>query len=310
MEIIKRIKRHLEADKRVRFRDRRGHYASSAVKCKRDQFREWRGEKPTDPSDALGRMKMLVGSAVENEFVKQILGDLHWYGIHLVGTQVQVGGSKPAWDGALDALVAEKKEDGSYERYVVEIKTKSGYGADMLYNTFEPSQDYMAQLGLYLRDLSRKGVTNKGCLLFFLLSDRHFGKILQLEAEYLEKTDEVLFTRGYCSDGVERDLEFRLKLSSIDSNWKALEAALAADKMPAGDYHYKYPLTAELLDAQSDAKLRKMLDGEVVLGDWQTKYSNFKTANMKADGIDFGYSQEELEIIRAEYKKRHPKSKK
>jgi hypothetical protein len=257
---------------------------------------------------------MLVGSAVENELIKSVFSDLHWYGLHLVGTQVQVGstaknGVGATFDGALDALVAEKQADGTYKRFVVEIKTKSGYGADLLYNNFEPSAEYIAQLGLYLRDLHEKGVTNEGCLFFVLLSDNHFGKMLQLDAHYDAKTGEVIFTKGTCSDGTSREINFRKKLSEIDANWMALEAALAKGEMPPGDFSYKYPLTEELLEQQSDTKIRKMLNGELVLGDWQPKYSSWKDLNISADGGVLGYTAEEIAMIRKHYLVRHPKSK-
>lgn len=314
MNLIETIKNHISLDRRSRYRDRRAHYASSALTCKRDQYRSLKGEPASNPTDFVGKMRMLLGNAVEMELIKSVFSDLHWYGLHLVGTQVQVGGTAKngigaTFDGALDALVAEKLPEGGYRKYVIEIKTKSGYGADLLYQSFEPSQEYIAQLGLYLRDLDSKGVTNEGCLFYVLLSDNHFGKMLQLDAHYDREAGTIVFTKGTCSDGTVREINFSKKLSEIDANWQALEEAIRADVMPKGDYVYKYPLTEELLESQSDNKLRAMIRGETVLGDWQPKYSAYKDKNLAVDGEILGYTAEELKILKAHYLKRHPKSK-
>lgn len=314
MELINKIKKHLAVDKKLRYRDRRAHYASSALSCRRDQYRSWMQEEPTNPTDFVGRMRMLVGNAVEAELIKSVFSDLHWYGIHLMGTQVQVGGTArkglgSTFDGALDALVAEKQSDGSYRRFVVEIKTKSGYGADELMRVKQPSDEYAAQLGLYLRDLHSKGVTNEGCLFYVLLSDNNFGKMLQFNAKYDEKSQRVVFSQWTCSDGTTGEIEFSLSLPEIDARWAELEVALKEQRIPKPDYAYKYPLTEELLEKQSDSMLRRMLNGEKVLSDWQALYSPYKDKNIREDGQVLGYTEDELKVIREHYRRRHPKSK-
>lgn len=309
-DLLRKIKVHAEKDRQPRYRDRRAHYASSAFTDLRDQYWSVTGVPATNGIDFLGKMKMLIGSAVENGLVKEFFSDLHWYGTHLLGTQVQVGESNPAWDGNMDVLLADKTEAGGFDKYVVEIKTKSGFGADMLVKELRPSKEYLAQLGLYLRDLHKKGVTNKGCLFYVLLSDANFGKVLQFNCSYEEKSGEVICFQVISSDGFQQDIEgVSLKLSEVDARWLELDKAVVTKSCPKGEYQYKYPVTAELLDSLSDDKIRKAIRGEVVVGDWQPKYSRYKDLIIKTDGVEMGYTDQELALFRKEYLRRHPKSK-
>lgn len=314
MNLIPVIQKHAEADRQQRFRDTRAFYASSALSCLRDQYWSAIGEPSTNPPDMLGKMKMMVGSAIEAGIVKEFFSDLHWYGVGLLGTQVPVGGSNPNWDGYLDALVYDQK---TKQKYVIELKTKSGFGADILHSgnsnmgiePFVVSDEYLAQLGLYLKDLSEKGVTNEGCLMYVLLSDNHFGKLLQISCRYEEATKEIVAYRGACTDGVERELDQRLNIGKILDRWAKLQKLVAEKKCPPGEYKYKYQITRELLEKQSDATLRKMLQGQKVLGDWQVIYSRYFNKQLEVDGIERGYTTAELKQIQAYYKELHPKSK-
>lgn len=308
VNLLELISNHMKTERQQRYRDRRAHYASSGLKNLRDQYWEMTGEPKTNPTDLWGRLKMLVGNAVELGIVTHILNDLHWYGLHMLGTQVQVGGSNPNWDGSLDALVAIKGDEG-YSKFVIEIKTKSGYGADLLLQSMEPAKEYMAQLGLYLRDLSHKGVTNEGCLLYVLLSDRNFGHFVQMDAHYEKETDEVVFTKGRSTTGRQVSLNHRLCLKEIDARWIALEKHLKDKTLPPEEHKYKFPLTSELLESLSDAQLKACIEGKKCQGDWQVQYSSYKEKHLQESGDVLGYTEDELGILRAEYRRRHPKSK-
>lgn len=307
--LLKLIEKHSQQDRRTRYRDRRGHYASSALQDMRDQYWAMTGEPETDPTDFWGKIKMLVGSAVEAELVKQYFSDLHWYGVHLLGTQVPVGGSNPAWDGALDVLLRYKAEDGKYKNYVVEIKTKSGYGATLMLENPEASPEYLAQIGLYLKDLNKKGITNEGCLFYVLLSDASFGRLLAIHCRYDAASDEVIAYQAEHMGGETREIDQRLKIGDIEARWQNLEKHIAEKKVPKSDYQYKYPLTQEMLQTMSDDKIRKAIRGEVVIGDWQPRYSRYLSKALEYDKVKRGYSDSELKLLRDEYLKRHPKSK-
>jgi hypothetical protein len=264
-------------------------------------------------------MKMLVGNAVEAQLVKEILSDMHWYGIHLAGTQVQVGGTNPSFDGNLDALISERQDDGSFKTHVLEIKTKSGFGADALmdgmqYTTpptpaFQPSEEYLAQLGLYLKDLHEKGITDSGSLLYVLLSDAYFGVLVQFLCHYDPKINHIVCTEVITSTGIQQELDIRLDMGMVLKRLLYVDECVAKKQMPPGEFTYKYPLTPELLDAQSDATLRKMFEGKKILGAWQARYSGYLDANLKADGVERSYNAEEMKMITREYLKRHPKSR-
>ena len=78
-KLLSTITSYLENKKRVHYRDRRAHYASSGLKCLRDQYWELKGEAPTNKTDALGMMRMLVGDAIERQLVKDILNSIVSY---------------------------------------------------------------------------------------------------------------------------------------------------------------------------------------------------------------------------------------
>lgn len=293
---------------RVNYRDRRAHYASGNLTCLRDQYWQWKKEPETNPTDFLGSMKMMVGNAVEDGIVKNLLSRLHFIGWHIIGTQVPVGGSNPNWDGYLDVLMAKKTEAG-WDKFVVEIKSKSGFGADLFWQKPEPSPEYMTQLGLYLRDLHNKGVTDHGLFLYLLLSDSHFGEFVSVYSQYDPKTDSVICTHAERSDGTTYSLDTSLCLTGALERWRVLDKHLANNTVPAGEYQYKYPLTSETLQEIPDAKLKKIAEGSLIFGDWQPMYSRFKDKQLALDGIVPERTEEERNLARAEYRKRHPRSK-
>ena len=309
VNLVRLIYKHAESASSPRFRDRRAFYASQAMADRRDLYWELTGEKPTDPIDFLGKAKMMVGSGVEHQLVKEYIEQLHWYGVHSRGSQIPVGSSNPNIDGNLDGLLYEKKADGKFIPFVLEIKTKSGYGADMFYNQPVPTDEYMAQLGLYLKDLHEKKVTSRGCFLYVLLSDKHFGKLVQVDCHYDAESNSIFATKASYSDGEERQLDVQFNLQQVFDRLKELEKHVADKVPPKPDYQYKYPLSPEMLAEQSDYTLKAMLQGHKILGDWQPRYSKFLTKNIAFDNIERGYSDEEMQMIRKEYLTRHPKSK-
>jgi hypothetical protein len=306
--LIQAMQEMVKDTERVNYRDRRAHYASGNLTCLRDQYWAWKKEPETNPTDFLGSMKMLVGNAVEQGLVTSILNKLHFIGWHIIGTQVPVGGSNPNWDGYLDLLMA-KKDGDTWTKFVVEIKTKSGYGADLFCQKPEPSNEYLTQIGLYLRDLTNKGVTSNGLFLYVLLSDSNFGQLVSIYCTYDKQSDTVKATHFERSDGSNGPLNLSLNLTEALDRWRVLDQHLANNTVPNGEYHYKYPLTQELLREIPDAKLKKIAEGNLVFGDWQPVYSRYKDKQLQIDKIEPVRTEEEKAIARAEYKRRHPRSK-
>jgi len=306
--LIKAMQAMINDTERVNYRDRRAHYASGNLACLRDQFWSWKKVKETNPTDFLGSMKMLVGNAVESGIVNSMLSKLHFVGWHIIGTQVPVGGSNPNWDGYLDLLMAKKTETG-WEKFVVEIKTKSGYGANMFFEKPEPSPEYMTQIGLYLRDLSKKGVTNNGLFLYILLSDDHFGELVSVYCSYDSETDTVTASHFERGNGTSGELNVTLNLAEALERWVLLDEHLRNNTVPAGEYKYKYELTPEFLREIPDAKLKRIVEGSLIMGDWQPVYSRYKDLQLEVDKINPERTDEERALARAEYRRRHPRSK-
>lgn len=306
--LIQAMQAMIKDTDRVNYRDRRAHYASGNLTCLRDQFWSWKKMPETNPTDFTGSMKMLVGNAIETGVVNSMLSKLHFVGWHIIGTQVPVGGSNPNWDGYLDLLMAKKTETG-WEKFVVEIKTKSGYGANMFFEKPEPSPEYMTQIGLYLRDLTNKGVTNNGLFLYILLSDDHFGELVSVYCSYNSETDTVTASHYERGNGTSGELNISLNLATALERWVLLDKYLHDNVVPPGEYKYKYELTPEFLREVPDAKLKRIVEGTLVLGDWQPVYSRYKDLQLEIDKIIPERTDEERALARAEYRRRHPRSK-
>ncbi len=302
MDLVGKVKQLLLTYNSPRYRDRRGHHASSALKCLRDQYWEAKGEPITNPTDLVGELGFLVGNAVEERLVSNVFSMLHVNGVHLLGTQVSVGGSDPAWDGYVDILIGVRTETGSIQKYAVEVKTKRGFGADMLYNGEPPDDNYLAQLGLYLMDLHRKGVTRFGKLFYQLLSNENFGKLVVFDAEYLPDSETIRIFRVSYSDKPSMEVEYTLNIRErVLARWKKLDYHLSTDTVPEPEYFYKYPLTPEYLRGIPTHDLKKAYRGEKILGDWNVRYSRYFDKILALSGDSREYTEAERALIKAEH---------
>jgi hypothetical protein len=306
MNIPKLLIRFFEKFEKPRYRDRRAHYASSALSDLRDLYWELTGVPVTNPPDFKQSITMSIGNWVEQGLIKDVIGNLHFFGLHLAGTQIPVGGSNPAWNGYLDALVCERIGDKMQQPVVVEIKTAHGYGADLLHRTLEVKEGYLAQLGLYLKDLHEKGITNEGVLLYVLLSDKSFGEVVTVRVRYDVGTNTAIAYEGQRLDGTVQVLDQRLALSPILARFKKLSQYVEEKKEPAADYQYKRDLTPEFLAEQSDNALKQAANGEKILGDWQPRYSRYFNRILEVDKVKREYTPSEIALIRAEIERRKP----
>ncbi len=307
-DFLQKLKGVVQKGDRVNYRDRRGHYASGNLTCLRDQYWSWKGEPETNSSDFTGSMKMKIGDAIEKVLVDTVLRNMSFVGYHFRGTQVAVGQSNPNWDGYLDGLMYRQNGD-QWEPFVLEIKTKSGYGADLFARNPEPSPEYMTQIGFYLKNMHDRGITNKGVFLYVLLSDNTFGSIVLIHVEYDPRTMVATAHSWENSDGSKGRMEVSVDLKVALERWKKLDEYLAKNEVPPGEYQYKYPLTWESVRDIPDAKLKKIIEGAIVYGDWQPLYSRYKNKALAADGLTPERTEEELKVAVAEYRRRHPRTK-
>lgn len=305
---LKAFERFMVRDDRVNFRNRRAHYASDALGCLRDLYWKRIGVEPTNPPDLVSKLKMAYGSAVGDYFATKVFSRMFKEGYFLEGVEVPAGPSDPDINCYLDAFMYTM-DNGTPEYFVLELKTASGYGATLLSRTFEPKEGYLAQLGIYLKDMHNKGVTSKGALFYFLLSDQSIGQVVQVSCYYDPNTDEIVAYKGENSKGDVKSLDVRFRVGQAEERLKRLDAYLSRGETPPPDFKYKYEVTPESVREWSDNDLLKALRDGTVKGDWQVKYSSYKDLQLKTDGISPGYTDEELQVIRAEKRRRTPNSK-
>lgn len=312
MQLVKKIREYFLTHSEPRFRDNRGWYASALTSDARDLYWSGTGTPETNPTDLVGEMRMFMGKAVEEAITKHVFSNLHFFGIHFYSCeQIPIGASNPNVNGLLDGLARERLPDGSLSApVVIEIKTKQGFGANFFLNDYNPGDNYLAQIGYYLYDLSKKGVTNEGRLFFVLLSDRNYGEMVEICVRYNAEIDEVRAYEARHIDGTVTPINYTLKMQPLLDRLKYVETCIAAGSLPGPEHFYKAPLTPEYLASVSDSKLKKALDGEVVLGDWQISYSRYKAKHIELEGSTPGYSEAEIALLQAEYLRRYPTSKK
>ena len=307
-DFLQKLKGVVLKGDRVNYRDRRGHYASGNLTCLRDQYWSWKGEPETNQADFKGNMKMGMGNAVEAYIVQNVLRNMSFVGYHFRATQVAVGQSNPNWDGYLDALMY--KQDGdSWTPFVIEIKTKSGYGADLFSRCPEPSAEYMTQIGLYLKNMSDRGICNEGKFLYVLLSDSTFGDIVTVDVKYDPSSMTARASTWQNTNGTSGTVNVSVDLKVALERWVKLNEFIARNEVPPGEYQYKYPLTWETVKDIPDAKLKKIIEGAIVWGDWNPLYSRYKNKALAADGLTPERTEEELKVATLEYRKRHPRTK-
>ena len=314
MRLIAAIKKFYEEFKEPRYRDRRAFYASELTANSRDLFWSLTGVRETNRGDITGRMRMDFGKWIEEGITKKVLANLHWFGIHAYTSQIPVGSSDPiAVDGYLDSLLVQRDGDKMGQPYVLEIKTKWGFGADLFLRNIEVPTENLAQMGLYLKDLSEKGVTSKGILLYVLFSDANLMDMVQVDCSYDGATNTVS-AESYIRLGKGGELASgpvgaTLELGPLFEKLQKIKECVKTGTLPASEHQYKKPLTPEFIDSLSDYKLKAMINGEKIEGDWQIRYSRYFDLHLQHEGSSREYTPDEIALLSEAYQRRHPKSK-
>jgi hypothetical protein len=300
MKLVNTLKRVIMEHQAPRYRDRRSFYASELSKDARDLYWRLTGEPETNPSDLKSKIRMGLGNKIEQYVVDQLThGGM--FGLTFLGTQIPVGISDPVnIDGYLDALVQDKNG----KKYVLEVKSKWGWGASFFMRDLDPGESYMAQMGLYLKDLSEKGVTDEGIFLFVPIGDDTFGDLVAIYCKYDSTTEVVSAYKSENSEGEERTLGISLHLRPLLNKLVMVQECVKNGTLPEVDKQYKYPVTPEMLAAASSSDIKKAAAGEKVIGDWDISYSSYKALHMKLQGTGGGYSEEEFAMLNEENGKR------
>jgi hypothetical protein len=288
-----------------RLRDWTGYYATDAGKDPRDLYWRQTGEPTTDPMDFKGCLTTSLGRWVEEGMKKDRLSHMGLFGYHLYASQVAVGETNPIpWQGYIDFMFyADKKF------YVKELKTVWGKGADWIYNSKKPKDDHCLQLGLYLRDLHRKGKNvEEGTLTYFLFSSDPsvMGVIMEFAARYNESTNSIEFFELRLPSG-SQSFSLNVGLDEVFKSWQYVSDCVAKKELPAVKNVYKYPVTPELIKELKDYQLIQAIEGDKIHGDWAIEYSSYKKKHLSLTRDKPFYSAEEIRLFQQEYTKRHPK---
>ncbi len=296
-------------------RSRYSFNASDAGKSMRDLYWKFKGEPETNPTDSLGFKRMDFGSSLEGTIVGWIRG-LAYKGIAIIKQQARVGGTNPNWAGFVDLITLEQVEGGKFEVVVTEIKTKYGYGATLLTQELNPSEDYLLQLGLYLKDFwDKKQKLYRGRLFYMIIPESEqktkLGAFVEFYCRYEPETGDLVCYQAMGSDCL--DLrgfkEIRVSVTKLLDKWCILNEYLLKDELPPVDYVYKHKLTPEFLASRSDTDIKLAAQGYKILGDWQISYSPYKKKHLELQGSSEGYSPDETELLVQEYKRRKPKQR-
>jgi len=284
-------------------------WATDGGKDPRDLYWKITNEPETDPTDFVGLSRFLFGDAIEKAVRDQWITSLGPYGVYLLSSQASVG--TELWSGKPDQIIGYKKADGSIAPMVLEFKTKWGKGSQTLMGMLEPSEDYLIQIGLYLKDYFRAKIPMEGVLVYYLISDNAavMGIMLQFCCRYDLATDSVVCYKVIGTNGLDRNLDIKVSIGAVEKRLEILKIDIGNNVFPKQTFIYKYPLTQELLDKTNDNQLLSAINGDKVLGDWQIAYSKYKQKHLKLQGSKEGYSQEEIRMLQMAYTKRHPKHK-
>lgn len=309
MNIPKLIFEKIPSLPSLRARDFTGFWATDSGKCSRDLFWKVTGEPTSDPMDFKGHVNTSLGSIAEQVFIRRWLSKLGVYGLHVIDEQVAVGGTDPAWQGYVDIIVAYK-DGNEWVKEAIEFKTSWGRGADFLYDQRSPKDDHMMQIGLYLKDFADKGIPiTRGNLVYLLVSSNPDVTGLVLSFPVYYKDGIVTCDTMLSPNGETRIKPVKKDINKVLAKFKKVLEAAANKKCPPPDFQYKYPLTPDVLEKTKDWSLKAAIEGRKILGDFQPQYSSYKKKALELDGVSQQYTDEEKAILRAEYRKRHPKSK-
>ncbi len=305
MKLVSTLKKVIMEHQAPRYRSRRAFYASEVAKDARDIYWSLTGEPKTNPSDLLSKIRMELGSGIEAVVVKWLQAGTV-FGLKFLGTQIPIGGSDPVpVDGYLDGLV----EDEQGNKYAIEIKTKWGWGAFFFSKERDVGENWLAQMGYYLRDLNEKGITNKGIFLVLPFADESFGDLIAVYCRYDAATDTVIaYESQSANDETPRPHNFRVAMKPLLDKLVMVQECVKNGTLPPVDKVYKYPLTPEVLAEAKDSDIKKALEGTKVIGDFEIGYSDYKQLHMQLQG-GAEYTEAELQLLAAENMERETRKR-
>jgi len=165
---------------------------------------------------------------------------------------------------------------------LIEIKTYYGHYQQSLINKGIAKKAYLAQLAIYM-----------------YYWKFHHGIVLMVNQGTGERTEFELYQQGDVHHFICPDNDFEIDLSIIFKRWEKIYVENILKKVePVIEYIYKYDIEKIDWAETSASKIRGARTGNVVIGDWQIKYSDYKNLIIKMQGTTPGYTDKEIKRIK------------
>lgn len=310
----------------MRFRDKDVdvHNAGDSAKCHRQITYKNLKYQESNPIDYFGMLKMKMGSWIENGIKYDIMCNGSLYGMHLMSTQGDAGehgtfyGAN--WHGFrdFDTAILTNASKLQYKPLIMELKTKVGISAAMTMRETPwskslkiPDPDttwgYCQQLSLYMRNAYMKTKDNPkfaspiidGMLLYYIFHD-DIRCFVEFYCEYKPKTDSCHFYRAHthgfpqCSGAI--DLTINLK--DIADRFLHQDEYLNKRELAPPEFERKYAIDDPRLYKATKKDLELAIKGNLLIGDMQCKYCNFRDKCAQDLGVALSYAPAEIKVLK------------
>ena len=231
-------------------------------------YHRWRGTKATNPIRAEAQILMNAGKMMEEALVEQ------WAAAGMVQKhedqiRIRMDRLGVPISGYIDALHV----DG----YPIEVKTFYGYYQIKELEKGKARESYLKQLAIYMDALNQ----DKGKLFYM---ERGNGRMFEFT---LHRINEKEFLCG--------DIGFNLHKTY--ERWQDLYTNhILPSQEPEPDYLYKIPPSQVDWSKVSKTDVKKARANQKVIGDhaWAVNYSGYKDLILQRQGVEPGYTIEEL----------------
>jgi CRISPR/Cas system-associated exonuclease Cas4 (RecB family) len=310
INLIEQIDQYIQ-DKIPRgYRDPRGFYVTHLGSCPRKVYNFWNKVTESNPSDLMSHLNFWVGDGFESALKENAFSKMFLQGIHLLNYQCSVGASDPRINGFADYLLGIEKDDKSVEPFVVELKTKYGWGSKKMLKEKTPNEEHIFQVGYYLKDLHDKGVTNQGCIFYLLMQDYQPTKsLVQFNCVYQPEDETVKVYEVHSTAFASESMNLTVNLGEEINTLKQVEKDIEAGKKSRCKFQHKFPVTREMLGDQSDNAIKEAVTGNKLLGDWQCSFCSYKDHCAEEEGRALFYNDEELKLLMEEHEIRKAAAK-
>lgn len=324
------VDKSLDSNLSFRFRDKDKlvHNASDAAKDHRQVVAKALGYKESNPTDKFGKMRMFIGSAIEDALKYKLFSKLGPYGVHLLSAQGDAGEHGTfygtSWHGYRDFDFGIKTADGKIKPVIAELKTKVGLGATLTIRKSQYSKEFIIpkpdtewgnaqQIALYLRDAYLK-TKNKpefptpiidGILIQFLYA-KNLATFIEYYFEYIPEDDVAVCYRVHCEDYPEccSSLDFIVDLKEIAKRFAYQDEFIKKGELPPPEFERKYDVNDPRVAEASKSDLQAAVQNKLLIGDIQKKYDPYRDLEAEQLGIVLKYTPEEIAVLKRILKNR------